>query len=311
MKRAFRCLSLALAVCLVSGILRAQEASAYRGLHRPPDVMNARYGPHERNVLDLWKADGEGPRPLVVYIHGGGFVAGDKTGIRPELLKLCLDHGMSVASINYRFVTRDPYPAPMLDGVRAVQYLRQRAAEWNLDPARVAASGGSAGAAMSLWIGYHDDLADTSSGDPVMRQSSRLSCMGVFGAQSTLDPREISLLVSPLTARHPSFEAFYGIKGEEYDMRQLVRLFQDASPLNHVTPDDPPAFLYYAEADADIPDDAKPGAGIHHPRFGRLLEQVAGPAGVGVVVRHADEYREDPLGTAIAEMVAFFRIHLR
>src|SRR6266508_1665940 len=98
-----------------------------------PDVADARYGPHERNVLDLWKAKSDKPTPLVVYIHGGGFRAGDKSSLAPPLLSKCREAGLSVAAINYRFSQHAPFPAPMLDGTRAVQFLRSKAKEWNLD----------------------------------------------------------------------------------------------------------------------------------------------------------------------------------
>ena len=56
-----------------------------------PDVRDARYGPHERNVLDLWKAKSDRPAPLLVFIHGGGFRAGDKSNLAPALLTRCLE----------------------------------------------------------------------------------------------------------------------------------------------------------------------------------------------------------------------------
>src|SRR5437868_11633071 len=78
----------------------------------PPDVANARYGPHERNVIDLWKAKTDRPSPIVIYIHGGGFTAGDKSGLAQPLLTDCLKRGIAVATINYRYSTIAPYPAP-------------------------------------------------------------------------------------------------------------------------------------------------------------------------------------------------------
>ena len=97
----------------------------------------------------------------------------------PILLKDCLDSGISVAAINYRYSTQAIAPAPFQDGARAVQFLRSKAKDWNLDPQRFAATGGSAGAGISLWLGFHNDLADPKSEDPVLRQSTRLACMVV------------------------------------------------------------------------------------------------------------------------------------
>src|SRR5581483_5280249 len=173
-------------------LLLAQPAWAQPARPKPPpDVADARYGPHERNVLDLWKAKADRPTPLVVFIHGGGFRSGSKENLAPGLLRRCLDAGISVAAINYRLTDQATFPAQMLDGARAVQFLRSKASEWNIDPTRVAATGGSAGAGISLWLGFHDNLADPKSDDPVARQSTRLTCMAVQGAQTSYDPHWI------------------------------------------------------------------------------------------------------------------------
>src|SRR5262245_24605401 len=74
-----------------------------------PDVANAKYGPHERNVVDLWKAKSDKPTPVVVYIHGGGFRAGDKSTLSPGLRAECLKAGISVAAINYRLSQQAPF----------------------------------------------------------------------------------------------------------------------------------------------------------------------------------------------------------
>jgi acetyl esterase/lipase len=140
----------------------------------PPTFADVKYGPHERNVLDFWKVDTKTPAPLVIYIHGGGFVAGDKSNVNAGTIQFFLKAGISFASISYRYSTQAPYPAPMMDGARAVQFLRSKAGEWNIDPKRFAAFGGSAGAGISMWLAFHDDLAKPASADPIERQSTRL-----------------------------------------------------------------------------------------------------------------------------------------
>src|SRR3954452_14394278 len=89
-----------------------------RGAKPAPDLADVKYGPHQRNVLDLWKAKSDRPTPLVVFIHGGGFRQGDKSQLSPGLLTPCLDAGISVAAINYRLTDTAPFPAQMLDGAR-------------------------------------------------------------------------------------------------------------------------------------------------------------------------------------------------
>src|SRR5687767_11512076 len=171
---------------------------------RAPDLANEKYGPHARNVLDLWKAKSDTPTPLVVFIHGGGFRGGSKEALRPALLEGLLAKGISVMAINYRLSPEVSFPAHYMDSARAIQFARSKAKEWNLDPKKVGATGGSAGAGTSLWIGFHDDMADPKSTDPVLRESTRLTCMAVIGAQSTYDPRVIKEWVGELAAKHPA-----------------------------------------------------------------------------------------------------------
>src|SRR5262245_22147741 len=66
-----------------------------------PTHANVSYGPYARDVLDFWQASGDGPRPLLVYIHGGGWTGGDKNRTADDI-KPYLDKGISYAAINYR-----------------------------------------------------------------------------------------------------------------------------------------------------------------------------------------------------------------
>jgi acetyl esterase/lipase len=176
-----------------------------------PTFKDVNYGPHERNVLDFWQAKSEKPTPVVVYIHGGGFVAGDKSSVNAAMLKVCLDAGISCAAINYRYTTTAPFPGPMHDSARAIQFIRSKATEWNIDPKRIAAYGGSAGAGISMWLAFHDDLANPHSEDPVLRQSSRLTCAGSIGGQSTYDPLKIKELIGGRAWQHPALLPFYNL----------------------------------------------------------------------------------------------------
>jgi carboxylesterase type B len=71
---------------------------------------NEKYGPHERNTFDIWLAKSKQPTPLVIYIHGGGFTGGDKSKyFQSEDVVRFLESGISVATINYRFMNEAPY----------------------------------------------------------------------------------------------------------------------------------------------------------------------------------------------------------
>jgi acetyl esterase/lipase len=275
-----------------------------------PDLAEVSYGPHPRNVLDLWQAKAEEPTPLVVFIHGGGFRGGSKEALSPALLDGLLKHGISVMAINYRLSPEVQFPAHYLDCARAIQFARSKAKTWRLDPKRVGATGGSAGAGTSLWLGFHDDLADPKNPDPVLRESTRLTCMAVQGAQSTYDPRVIQEWVGAAAAKHPALQGFYGLKDDELDSPKAYKLYVEAAPINYLTADDPPVFLFYNEADRPVPADAPAGTGIHHPNFGRKLKEKMDALRIECVMKHQEEYRGAG-GNPQADMVRFFVKHLR
>lgn len=280
-----------LALCLSQLIssARAQD-NPPRNSKPEPDFANVSYGPHERNVMDVWRARTDSPAPLLVFIHGGGFHAGSKEALSPQFLSACLARGISVASVNYRLSPAAKFPDHFLDCARAIQFARLQAGVWNIDPARVAASGGSAGAGTSLWIGFHDDLADPGNSDPVLRQSTRLSCMVVYGAQSTYDPRVIKEIVGGRAHEHPALTGFYGIKENQIASEEAFRLYEAASPINYLTRDDPPVLAFYSESWGPLPDNARPGEGIHHPNFGKYLKEKMDALGVECQIRHADDH---------------------
>jgi acetyl esterase len=275
-----------------------------------PTHADVKYGPAARNVLDFYQAQSDKPTPLIINIHGGGFVAGDKrAAINAVSLKAMLDAEISFASINYRFVDgKDTiFPAPQHDGARAVQFLRSKAKEWNIDSNRVACMGGSAGAGISMWIGFHDDLADPKSNDPVQRESTRIQAIGTFGGQGTYDPIQIKELIGGRAWEHPSIFKVYGITSAEEALHPTPErrmLYDEASAITHLTKDDPPLYMVYNEADGPLPADARPGQGIHHPNFGRQLKKKMD----GLGIENVFVYLPDAKGRNVAaEMLEFFQ----
>ncbi|QDU64121.1 Carboxylesterase NlhH [Planctomycetes bacterium Pan216] len=263
---------------------RAKAAKRARQ-QNPPTQSDVAYGPHERNVLDFWQAEGNGPRPLVIYIHGGGWVGGDKTNIRPDALERLLDAGISVASINYRYSTQKPFPAPMRDGGLAVQFLRHHAKEFNIDPERVACFGGSAGAVTSLWLAFHDDMADPNASDPVLKQSTRLKAAGAIVAPTTLDKKTMDEWFGMKTVMHPAHPIMLGVSSEEELYSPEVReVAAKASPIHHLSSDDPPAFLDYPQKYKPLGKQHTPGEMVHHPVFGEKLKEAADKIGAPVVL---------------------------
>ncbi len=113
---------------------------------------------------------------------------------RPQV-RQCLEAGVSFASINYRFREHAAIQEILRDAGRAIQFLRAHAKEYNIDPTRMAAFGSSAGAGTSLWLAFHDDLADPNATDPVLRESSRLTAAGSLEGQASYDLRDWKQIV--------------------------------------------------------------------------------------------------------------------
>ena len=221
-------------------------------------------------MLDIWKATttpGQtGPRPLVVFFHGGGFRSGDKSSVPAWLLRDCLDEGISVASANYRLSQTSAFPAPMLDGAGRSNICGTMPPSWESIPIESPRREARPAQGIALWVAFHDDLADPKSNDPVARRSSRVCCLGVDGAQTSYDPRFIKTEIGgrATSSIRPFATSTASSPTPRWIQPRIQKLFEDASPLNHVSSDDPPVILFYAEPDAPLPPDAKAGQGIHH-----------------------------------------------
>ncbi|MBM4018709.1 MAG: esterase [Planctomycetes bacterium] len=252
-----------------------------------PAFADVRYGPHECNVLDFWKSSSDSPAPVVVFIHGGGFVGGDKSSVRGSpVLKACLDGGAAFAAINYRFRKDAPIQDILRDAARAVQFIRSRAPEWKVDKARIACYGGSAGAGTSLWLAAHDDLADPSSADPVLRESSRISAAGCLGTQATYNlPRWESFLGQARPEWLDSADespAFYHLKSKaDFETPEGKRILADCDMLALLSRGDPPVFVSNPQ-----PDEPPTNRGhyLHHPAHAREIKKRCDEVGVECVL---------------------------
>ncbi|MEQ8791256.1 MAG: alpha/beta hydrolase [Pirellulaceae bacterium] len=264
---------------LVLLAVSAAMASAQEPDPLPPTHAEVSYGPHKMNVLDFWQAEGEGPRPLLVYIHGGGWTGGDKKQ-SPARIRPFLDKGVSYASINYRLSGEAPLPAPVHDAARAIQFLRSKAKPWNLDKSRIALTGGSAGACTSMWILLHDDLADPDSDDPVLRESTRVTAAAVAGGQTSIDPKVIEGWLGPNVLKHRMINMAVGestMEGALKNYDQHRKLYVEFSPYNHLDGKDPPLLMTYGN-NMKLPSE-NAGHGIHHPVYGVKMKEKADACG--------------------------------
>lgn len=277
----------ALAVLLTGTLTFAQKEEAppaYDKSVPKPTAAEVRYGEHERHVLDFWKAESGTPTPLVFIIHGGGWNGGSKERAgRFVNIPALLDAGVSAVSINYRLIPQavnagiePPVRAPLHDAARALQFVRSKAEEWNLDKERVGAAGGSAGACSSLWLAFHNDLADPANIDPVARESTRLWCAAVMGAQTSLDP--VQMREWTPNSRYGGHA--FGISGFENFLArrdEIAGWIAEYSPYALVSHDDPPVFLSYNAPPAPGKEQKDP---THTANFGVKLQEHCTAQGV-------------------------------
>lgn len=264
----------AVLVLAAPAVLSAQKTTP------EPTVADLQYSEHESCKLDFWKAAGDTPRPLHVHIHGGGWTGGDKKGAWSQA-QTFLDKGISFATINYRLSGEAPLPAPVHDAAYAIQFLRSKAKEWNINPDRIALSGGSAGACTSMWILFHDDLADPKSDDPVKHFSTRVTAAAVSAGQVSIDPPQIKEWLGDGVLQHRMIWTSVGAKDmadawARYE--ELKPLYKEFTPYNHLTKDDPPLLMTYGP-DMTLPSKTA-GHGIHHPVYGVKMKEKADKLGV-------------------------------
>lgn len=272
----------------------------------PATITDLPYGDHFRQTLDVWLAKSAKPTPLVFYIHGGGYAAHDKTDIHQHLdVAGLLKAGVSVASINYRFLVdanaanvNPPVQWPLRDAARALQFVRAKAAEWNIDKKLIAATGVSAGGCSSLSLAMHDDMADAKSTDPIARESTRVLFTVTKAPQPSLDPRQLvewipnseysgHLFGYKQKSRPDSFAPFLANRDKHAEDIQRY------SPMAHATADDPPVYMT-GKADKPPVKGESQTDPSHSIVLGMMLEDTLKPLGVTCQLHHPLDGKPQP-----------------
>lgn len=181
----------------------------------------------------------DGPWPVTVYVHGGAWSGGDKTGGAGfyDVTEL-VARGYLVVCLNYRLAPEYKFPAQIEDVKCAIRHLRAHAADYNLDPERIGAWGGSAGGHLVSLLGLTDPSAGFDSSGEYPDQSSRVKAVvDLFGPANLCRDFAIQQVLNPVfgaTSRRDSI---------------LIH----ASPITHASPDDPPFLIFHGEADEVVP----------------------------------------------------------
>ena len=226
------------ALSLVAATLSAQVPKlpdAPEGSQTSKDVS---YGPHERNKLDITVPKSDKPTPLVIWVHGGGWEAGDKA-FNPGVSLLA--KGYAIASINYRYSKQAVFPAQLHDSKAAVRFLRDNAKTYNLDANAFGVWGASAGGHLVALLGTTGDVPDLE-GDSKTKTSSKVQAVcDWFG------PTDLAKL-SPMSAASSPITKLLG--GSTTDKADLAAL---ANPITHITKNDAPFLTFHGDGDKLVP----------------------------------------------------------
>ena len=231
----------------------------------------------QKHLLNIYlPADAQEELPLVIFIHGGGWLSNDKyadIGYMKKTVAEIVSRGFALASIDYRFSTQAVFPAQIQDCNRAVSYLYDHADQYGLDPERFAVMGFSAGGHLASLLGLskNNDVPDFFA--PETSNSFSIKAVVDF-----YGPAELILFPGANDAQSP--------EGLLIGAAPLARpdLAKVASPVTYVDQDDPPFLIIHGEKDELV-----------SPRHSQLLNawlEVAGVQHELIIVKDAPHFGE-------------------
>jgi len=227
----------------------AQPTSQTAGMKTERNIPYVENG-HSNQILDLYLPEkpSNKPLPLMIWIHGGAWLAGSKTN--PPVLYL-VDKGFAVASIQYRFSSDAIWPAQAYDCKAAVRFLRANAAKYNLDPDRFGVGGDSAGGHLAAFIGTSGDVKEMEGDLGNTNISSRVQAVvDWFG------PTDVTLMAqqsgpdSMIQHDSPDSPESKLLGGPVQEKRDLAKT---ANPLTYIDENDPPFLIMHGDKDRLVP----------------------------------------------------------
>jgi acetyl esterase/lipase len=154
------------------------------------------------------------------------------------------DAGYTVFVINHRGIPEFKYPAGQEDAQRAVRFVRANAKKYGIRPDRIGATGGSSGGELALMLGVLDGAGVPDAPDPVARESAKVQCVVAWMAPSDF--------LNGYGDQPPRAGYIGTLPGRSSDSPE-TKLYREASPVTHVTRDDPPTLLVHGDADTTVP----------------------------------------------------------
>ncbi|MDX2006191.1 MAG: alpha/beta hydrolase [Meiothermus sp.] len=238
---------------LLTFALAQPGPAAYPADLKPTHADLAYASTSKAQTLDLFVPQGNGPFPLVVNIHGGGFMAGSKEMLDAPIARALLKEGVAVASINYRLSGEARFPAAVLDAKAAVRFLRANAARYRLNPDRFLAFGQSAGGNLASLLGTSGGVAAFE--DPALGNAGTSS--RVQGVIDWFGPTDFLQMDAAAKAQGcPADHGQANSPESKYlgkPIAEVPELVRQANPITYIDSGDPPFLLQKGDKDCLIP----------------------------------------------------------
>jgi acetyl esterase/lipase len=212
-------------------------------------ALDLEYGPHERNKLDIYTPKGDGPFPLIIWVHGGGWQGGSKNGGNPALR--LLEKGFAVAAINYRLSSHAVFPAQINDCKAAVRFLRANAKKFNIDPDQFGVWGSSAGGHLVALLGTSGDVKEFEGNGLNKETSSSVQAVcDFFGPTDLLKMNEQATVKGPIDHDSPNSPESKLIGGAIQENKERAK---KANPLEYINKSNPPFLIVHGDKDPLVP----------------------------------------------------------
>lgn len=275
------------------------------------------YDSKTRTQFDIWLPTSNSPTGLVIYVHGGGFTSGDKDFVYtvqsggawdfPTDIRYLLQNNIAFATVRYTYLNNtgetEGVKKPMSDVKRALQYIRSRASDFNIDKTKIILAGNSAGAGTSLWIAFNNDFANPSSSDPVLRESSRVKGVVARETQASYDIEtrwvnnvfiDYGVTWTQILANETgNIQKIYGVSSTaQYQTPAIATYRGEVDMLNLMTTDDPE--IWVSNTLRDVVNPYNPYNGdipSHHAFHARELKKRADILGV----KNISYYGKNPI----------------
>ena len=274
-------------------------------------LKDVHYNKYKQTTFDLYlPAFKMEKMPLVVFFHGGSFIHGDKSEIENQipLISSLLEKGIAFASVNYRYRVDNDSLGVMRcikDAADFVRFIRFHNDKYNIDSDHIGCYGESAGAGISLFLAFHEEMAVPSSEDSLLRESTRIRCAGAVITQATYNLYRwkkfipcfrLIYLLKKKTFKQQTAN-FYGFSTYKEFKPLKKEITEKLDMLNMITPDDPPVWLCNIETKEykrGIPHNE--GQIFHHPRHAEVVGKEAKKNGVANYVITSEKDKKQAPG---------------